>query len=70
MYAYDVCSNVTCSVVYRKQYRSCLECPVCNTKRHDAEGNALRRMYYMPIAGWIKSLCKQEDIWRWVTELS
>ncbi|GAX85928.1 hypothetical protein CEUSTIGMA_g13344.t1 [Chlamydomonas eustigma] len=62
MFKYDICGNSDCCMVYRAQFRDALSCPACGCPRYNGSGRPMRTMFYMPISGWIKFLCQQEDI--------
>ena len=69
MYEYHLCSNNKCDMVYRGEHRSAETCPLCGSARKNAEGKALRRMYYMPISAWLQHICKTKELFRWVLSI-
>lgn len=52
-YRYDLCSNRSCNMVYRCEYKADTQCHVCSAARYR---QAQRTMMYAPISGWVQDL--------------
>ena len=64
MFAYDICSSSKCSMVYRGDQRDLDACPLCATARYSPKtGKALKQLYYLPVADWLKGLVKNKEVW-------